>query len=206
MRHTKLLTLAVAIFASYSYANSLADETPGKWGTATNGLQMAICPLQAVWSSTDDPEFEIAFRNIGPKDVVLNLGITLASGRQNFATAVRLVLVEGQGFRKEYGVQGPVFVAGRIDEYLVVLQSGAVHTLRLKLSQCLVPQAKEEGIKLRQAEGSLQGHYRIAASFGTLESNYADFTIAPQWPRLSPQNDAIMLPEPEHSQLPATAR
>jgi hypothetical protein len=202
MNYAILILLAVVPLshAPFLYAATLADEAPEKWGAGTNGLQIAIHPVQSTWSSTDDPEFEIAFRNVGAKDIVLNLGITLANGRQDFATAIHLILLNPQGFPSEYDLGSPD-VAGRVDDYTITLQAGVVHVLRLKLSQFRPPQGSRFDIKLQQDLGTkLQpGHYRVAARFdgfdarhrnsgmdwtgfsfwiGTLQSNYAEFTVA----------------------------
>jgi hypothetical protein len=203
MKYALLLLLAVVPLsqAPFLYAAALVDEAPEKWGAGTNGLQIAIHPVQSTCSSTNDPEFEVAFRNVGTKDIVLNLGITLANGRQDFATAVHLILLNPQGFPSEYDLVGPTAVAGRIDDYTIALQVGAVHVLRFKLSQFRPPQGRRFEIQLQQDLGTRlqQGHYRVAARFdgfdarhrnsgmdwagwsfwiGTLQSNYAEFTVA----------------------------
>jgi hypothetical protein len=132
-------------------------------------------------------------RNVGTNDVFLNLGMTLGNGRRHFPTTIHLVLLDAQGYRRELEPTGPGFVAGRIDDYAVGLQAGAVHVLRVRLSQYYCPQTKEWAIKLQK------GGYRIAAQFtetdhhfnnggfvwvgwntwvGILQSNFVDFIIA----------------------------
>ncbi|HTS17830.1 MAG TPA: hypothetical protein VMP11_09675 [Verrucomicrobiae bacterium] len=191
----KTLSLAVLLIVSVpcSYATSLVNDAPEFWGTASNGLQIAISPVYTQLKTGQDPEFDIAVRNVGTNDVFLNLGMTLGNGRSLFPTAIHLVLLDAQGHRRELEPTGPASVSGRIDDYAVGLQAGAVHVLRVRLSQYWCPQTKEWTMKLEK------GAYRIAAQLsethqhhnnsgfvwvgwntwvGTLQSNFADFIIS----------------------------
>jgi hypothetical protein len=153
---------------------------------------MAISPVYTQLRTGQDPEFDIAVRNVGTNDVFLNLGMTLGNGRRHFPTTIRLILLDAQGHRRELEPTGPAAVAGRVDDYAVGLQSGAVHVLRVRLSQYWCPQTKEWTMKPQK------GGYRIAAQFtetdqhfkntgmdwtmwntwvGTLQSNFVDFII-----------------------------
>ena len=153
---------------------------------------MAISPVYTQLKTGQDPEFDVAVRNVGTNDVFLNLGMTLGNGRRHFPTTIHLVLLDAQGHRRELEPIDPGFIAGRIDDYAVGLQAGAVHVLRVRLSQYYCPQTKEWAIKLQK------GGYRIAAQFtetdhhfnnsgfvwvgwntwvGTLQSNFVDFIV-----------------------------
>ena len=118
--------------------------------------------------------------------------MTLGNGRELFPTTIHLVLLDAQGHRSELEPTGPAAIAGRVDDYAVGLQVGAVHVLRVRLSQYWCPQTKEWTVKLQK------GRYRIAAQFtetdkhfnnsgfvwlmwntwvGTLQSNFVDFIV-----------------------------
>jgi hypothetical protein len=170
---------------------SLVNESPEFWGSTSNGLQMAISPVYTERTTAQDPEFEIALRNVGTNDVFLNLGMTLGNGRRHFLTALHLVLLDTQNHRRELDLIGPN-LAGRVDDYAVGLQTGATHVLRVRLSQYWCPQTKEWTMKLQK------GRYQIAAQLtetgqhfnnsgfewvmwntwvGTLQSNFVEFIV-----------------------------
>ncbi len=165
-------------------AISAVAENQERWGAAKQGLQLAIAPVHKTWTVEEDPEFKVSFRNGGTDDVFLNLGITLG-GRRHYAMAVSLLLVEPGGRQLEFKLSGPGFVAGRLDDYVVPLRTGAIHELTLSLSEFY-------GLKLPK------GRYQISARFqgrgatitnsgqdwtgwnfwkGTLESGVAEFEI-----------------------------
>jgi|ERR1035437_1450861 hypothetical protein len=190
----KILSLAALLVVSVpcSYATSLVNDAPAFWGAASNGLQIAISPVYTQLKTGQDPEFDIAVRNVGTNDVFLNLGMALGNGRELFPTTIHLVLLDAQGHRRELEPTGPAAIAGRVDDYAVDLQVGAVHVLRVRLSQYWCPQTKQWTMKLQK------GGYRIAALFtetdhhfnnsgfvwvmwntwvGTLQSNFVEFIV-----------------------------
>ncbi len=183
---TNLVSCLLLIVA----ASALAG-LPDRWSAATNGLQLAISPVRETWTVGDDLEFQVALRNSGTNDVFLNLGFTLANGRRHFPDSISLVLVDSRGHSRRLELVGPA-VAGRVDDYAVGLQTGAVHVLRLSLSEFWCPSTHEYKLKLPK------GHYKITARFqgrgaahkntgmdwtawnfweGTLESGAGEFEI-----------------------------
>jgi hypothetical protein len=153
---------------------------------------LAISPLRETWAVGGDPEFQVALRNNGTNDVFLNLGFTLANGRRHFPDSVSLVLLDSRGHSRQLELVGPGGIAGRVDDYAVGLQTGAVHVLRLSLSEFWCPSTHEYKLKLPK------GHYKITARFqghgaahkntgmdwtawnfweGTLESGTGEFEI-----------------------------
>ena len=159
---------SAAPMASPRSSATLMNESPEVWGAATGGLEMSICPVRSQWTSKEDPEFHVGFRNVGDMDTFLNLGITLANGLRLFPDAVALTLIDPEGRSHPLQAFGPPAVGGRVDDYAVGLQSGAVHVLKMKLSQFRFEDISEGKIDLRP------GHYRVAARFdghGALHKN-----------------------------------
>ena len=77
---------------------SSAQEPNSKdWGSAVNGLRMRISLGQAANEQFKVPRFRVELRNVGGKDLLLNLGSKSRDGRRQYPTAVSLVLVDAQG-------------------------------------------------------------------------------------------------------------
>jgi hypothetical protein len=153
---------------------------------------MAICPVRLRWTSDENPEFQVALRNVRNEDVFLNLGMTLGNGSRHYPDAVSLLLTDAEGHSRELHLTGPPGVAGRVDDYAVGFQSGSVHILKLRLSQFSSLRTHEYKMKLPK------GHYKMMARFegrgalhkssgmdwaawnfweGTLQSNIVEFDV-----------------------------
>jgi hypothetical protein len=75
---------------------SVAQEPKAKdWGSPVDGLQLRIY-LDPATGQSKVPKFKVELRNVGEKDLLLNLGIMSRSGEQLYPTAVSLILVDSQ--------------------------------------------------------------------------------------------------------------
>jgi hypothetical protein len=188
MKTIACILLAI-VTLGFLVAPSRAAE---RWDAATNGLPLAISPVRETWTTGDDPEFRITFRNRGTNDVFLNLGCTLANGRRHFPDSVSLVLLDSQGNSRQLELVGPATVSGRVDDYAVGLQRGAAHELRLSLSEFWCPSTHEYKLKLSKGRHKITARFRghgathkntgmdwTAWNFweGTLESGVGEFEI-----------------------------
>jgi hypothetical protein len=127
-----------------------------KWGLPIQGLQMSISAVGQ--DKIAEPEFQVALRNIGEKDVTLNLGMMLANGKVQLPTGIRLILAEPSEKERELHFAEPN-IAGRVDDYVVPLRVGSMYTLKLKLNQFWSPNTKETRLKLET------GRYQVSAQF-----------------------------------------
>lgn len=125
-------------------------------GAISQGLQMSVSEIAQV--KTSRPIFEVAFRNVGERDITLNLGMMLANGKVQLPTQVRLVLTNAKKEKRNLRFADPA-VAGRIDDYIVPLRAGSTYSLRLRLDDFWSPDTKEFRMKLAP------GTYKIAATF-----------------------------------------
>jgi hypothetical protein len=76
---------------------SVAQEPKAKdWGNPVDGLQMRIYLDQTATGQSKVPRFKVELRNVGEKDLLLNLGIMSRSREQLYPTAVSLILVDSQ--------------------------------------------------------------------------------------------------------------
>lgn len=128
-------------------------------GAVTDGLQMSLSISKS--SNPDDPEFEVAIRNVGEKDVTLNLGIMLANGKVQLPEKIRLNLADKSGKTRELFFSDKRFAAisGRVDDYVVPLRAGSTYTISLQLDQFWSPDTKEFELRLKP------GRYEVSAQF-----------------------------------------
>jgi hypothetical protein len=135
------------------------------------GLRISISLLEPTGSN---PEFNVAFENIGERDTVLYLGHMLSNGAVLWPEAIRLVVTDTYKRSTEFRFFDRRYpaIAGRIDPYLVPLRVGSIYSLKLNLGHFW-----HSGYKL---ESHLPpGHYRISARFegrGVGEQATADST------------------------------
>jgi len=94
--------------------------------------------------------------NVGPADVVLNLGILLANGKTQLPTAVRLAVTDAAGKSRTF-VRQVGGIAGRVDPFVVPLPAGGQYTLPFDLAACA--DAADPGTPLAP------GAYKVAAAF-----------------------------------------
>jgi hypothetical protein len=87
------LQVSVAfLLIGFFLSPALSQSTPKRqWGAPVEGLQLSIYPGESFG------EFRVAFRNVGEKDSVLNLGIMLANGRVQLPDRVTLELTDASG-------------------------------------------------------------------------------------------------------------
>jgi hypothetical protein len=130
-----------------------------QWGPATDGLQMSLSVLTT--GQRENPEFEVAFRNLGEHDVSLNLGMMLANGKVQLPGKIHLQIVDGSGRSRELHFSDKRYaaVAGRVDDYVVPLRAGSTYTLKLRLDQFWSPDTQEFALQLKP------GRYELSAQF-----------------------------------------
>ena len=164
MRLLRRLVVVQLVFALSSLARSASAQSfidSGQaWGSAIAGLRIAISLTKPGTVSSLGAEFYVAFQNIGDKDVVLNLGAMLGNGALQWPQAVRLILTDPQGNSRELQFVDKRYpgIAGRLDDFIVALRTGAIYILRLNLEQY-----QAAGGYPLPALGN--GHYRIASRF-----------------------------------------
>ena len=106
------------------------------------------------------PELEVSLRNVGERDLTLNLGTMLANGKRQLPDRIRLRLTDARGTEHElrYLDRRVAGAAGRVDDYVVPLRAGSTYTLRLRLEEFWSPGMS---LPLRLPPG----HYRASARY-----------------------------------------
>ena len=139
---------------------SLAQEpNSGNWGSAVNGLQMRISVDSSAIEQSKVPKFRVELRNVGEKDLLLNLGTKSLDGRHQYLTAVSLILEDEQGELQWLELKRSVPVGDPGTETLSLpLPVGAVFSFPADLDDYRLATSKESA-----AQKLKPGTYLIAA-------------------------------------------
>lgn len=138
-----------------------AENRPTSQPTApaTDGLRLSIEVTET--QHPDAVVFRVSIENVGEDDALLNLGEMLGNGNVLLPDAIRLTLTDSAGESRElrFSDREHPGVAGRVDDYILPLRSGSVHTLRLSLVDYWSPDTQEFRIELKP------GTYSVRAAF-----------------------------------------
>lgn len=158
-----LLAVSVIFCAVASWAG--APEDPFKtWGEPAGGLQVGILSLPASENEKSNPQFFIAFKNAGPKDLMLNLGTMEANESKYYLTRVGLVVSDSQGRDQALEYQVPKGFKKKFrKDYLVPLPAGSKYMIRVGLNQFGVP---GNSLKLAPGKYKLMVDYRPISGLG----------------------------------------
>jgi hypothetical protein len=97
--------------------------------------------------------------NSGSQPLILNVGMMLANGQEQFAEKIQLQLTTPGKRLLHLRMRGPAAIAGRVDYMIVPLPPGASYSLQLDLKRYCAPQ--EEVWKLDLHRGS----YMLSAEY-----------------------------------------
>jgi len=139
---------------------SVAQEPKGKdWGNPADGLQMRIYLDQAATGQSKVPRFKVELRNVGEKDLLLNLGIMSRTGEQQYPTAVSLILVDSQRLFQLIELQRSLPVSAAEKEPLhLPLPVGATFSFLVDLDNYRAVNSKEFDYKLKPGTYWLAAH------------------------------------------------
>lgn len=138
---------------------SVAQEPKAKdWGSPVDGLQMRIY-LDPATGQSKVRKFKVELRNVGEKDLLLNLGIMSRSGEQLYPTAVSLILVDSQKLFQliELKRSLPDSAAEKETLYLP-LPVGATFSFPVDLNDYWAVNSKEFDYKLKAGTYWLAAH------------------------------------------------
>ena len=152
------LTCCGLLGAWASRSNSQTPIQMPSRGVASQSLNASLALLKA--DEINAPEFALTIRNGGQQNVIVKLGYVVPNpgmpGR--LPSNLQLTLVDARGTKlKLEPATGPqAGVAGRLENYHVTLRPGATHTIELRLSQFLLPGARQSRLMLNTGEYQIQ--------------------------------------------------
>jgi len=144
-------------FVSPSYPASTGIGGNSEWGNPSDGVQLSL--------STSDPnasELQVAFRNVGNRDVMLNLGGMMANGKVQLPQGISIEFTDGQGKVRlfKFADKKHSSVGGRLDDYIVPLRVDSMYTLSVTLDQFWCPETNEFKIPLTAGKNHLTAQFR----------------------------------------------
>jgi hypothetical protein len=108
---------------------------------------------------SDLPKFRMELQNIGKRDLVLNLGITLSNGSKQYPDALVLMIIDPQGKARQFDLIGPAAVAGRLDPLILPLPVGSTFSLPVDLGKYWAAPTKEFEYKSQRGTYSIQARF-----------------------------------------------
>ncbi len=198
MNASKNISLTILIFVllanfaqAYRPTVSVPDSTDGlqaiglnvagyAWGQEHNGLRIGISQVKPPkQNDSDKPQFRVALQNTGKKDLVLNLGMMLANGKEQYSTAVKLIFTDANSNTYEFhnNIGRHPGIAGRLDPFVVPLAVGCSYVLSVNFdNHWFIP----IGTSLPK------GQYRVTAVFkgkGVVHTNLdmEGISLMPYW-------------------------
>jgi hypothetical protein len=138
------------------FSSASASRRPSEtiqWGHAVDGLQMSL--------TSSGSNLQLAMRNIGERDVTLNLGMMLANGKAQLPSSISMNFTDAQGKTRLFKFADKRYpgVAGRLDDYVVPLRAGSTYTLQLTLDQFWCYETKEFSIPLLPGTNHLTARF-----------------------------------------------
>jgi hypothetical protein len=118
--------------------------------------------------------------NSGSQPLILNVGIMLANGRQQFADRIQLQLTTPARKLLHLHLLGPAVVAGRVDPMIVPLPLGASYSLQLNLNEYCAP---DEGVwkpDLHRGAYTLRAEY-TGVGVSRTNLDMSGISLMPYW-------------------------
>ena len=144
VRHATLLMALIGIGVSLCPVSAIAISQAGA---------DAPSPPRLVLSQPKEGKGSLVAQliNSGSQSLILNVGIMLANGRQQFADRIQLQLTRPDKTMLHLQMLGPGAIAGRIDPMIIPLPSNASYSLQVNLSQYCAPKEHVWKVDLPQA-------------------------------------------------------
>lgn len=149
-----ILTVAICFLFLLSSASASRGTTETlQWGQPVGGVQMSL--------TSTDSNLQVALRNIGDRDVTLNLGAMMANGKVQLPNNISLNFTDAQGKTRLFKFADKRYpgVAGRLDDYIVPLRAGSTYTLQFTLDQFWCNETKEFAIQLLPGKNYLTARF-----------------------------------------------
>jgi hypothetical protein len=137
----------------------LVDHIPQASSQPSRELEVTMHLDATGHIQSDLPKFRMELQNIGKRDLVLNLGITLSNGSKQYPDALVLMIIDPQGKARQFDLIGPAVVAGRLDPLILPLPIGSTFSLPVDLGKYCAAQSKEFEYKFQRGTYSIQARF-----------------------------------------------
>ncbi len=188
--HSLKIRQAAALVGIGVMVSVLGIAVPQLDGNAPSSLRLVLAQ-----EKEGTPSLVAQLINSGSQPLILNIGMMLANGRQQFADRIQLQLTRPDKTVLHLHMLGPGVIAGRIDPMVIPLPPNAAYSVKLALNQYCAP--KEHVWKLDLPPGSyalraeytgvgvpqratnldMQGLSLMPYWTGTIQSGVLNFTV-----------------------------
>jgi hypothetical protein len=156
MNRTRLIlvvSIVLAALLTTGIGSPPSQATAAACGNPTSGAQMCL--------TSSGSNLELAFRNVGDRDVTLNLGIMMANGKVQLPDRITINFTDAQGNARLFKFWDKRYsnVGGRLDDYVLPLRAGSMYTLQLTLDQFWCPETEEFSIPLLTGDNYLSAQF-----------------------------------------------
>ena len=146
-------------FALISFASCTVSAQSGLQ-TRADGIKTKPDSLQLkLLQKAPGQLFSVELHNRGSQALILNLGMMLANGREQYPDKIRLQLTGPNNKLFHLEMTGPGMIAGRIDPMVLPLPSGATFALMIDIEHYYAPATKRWKLNLSP------GHYTLRAEY-----------------------------------------
>lgn len=196
-RFAMLVALCLASICSSVPSSALPQNTPSHATveSARRGLELVLENDELLKAKDGLPGFRITLMNSGSKDLVLNIGMLIANGNRQYASAVELLLTDPKGKTWKFPAGDPGSIGGRVDPFILPLPGGAKFSFPLNLDvdrafRAVTADAKlagtctikarfsGEGVSHSEANLDSKGVALMPYWIGSVESNEVRFEVA----------------------------
>lgn len=118
-----------------------------------------VAPELLLTSAGSPLLFRVETRNLGNQDLVLNMGMELASGAKQYPDAVSYTLTTPDGRILHLESMEPGIIAGRVDPLIVPLPAGAMFSFLVDLNEYAAPKEKVWDLTFPRGRYTLQAEY-----------------------------------------------
>jgi hypothetical protein len=134
----------------------LVGHTPQVSGQPNRELEITTRLDGTANDQSDFPKFRVELRNLGARDLILNLGFTLSNGSKQYPSALVLMIIGPDGKARQFDLIGPPGVAGRMDPLVLPLPVGSTFSLPVDVGKYWAAQSKEFEYKFQRGSYSIQ--------------------------------------------------
>ena len=155
MNSTRLIpAVMLALVILFPAGASPVSRDAAECGRTVEGVQICL--------ASSGSTLELALRNVGERDVTLNLGYMLANGKVQLPAHLALKFTDAGGHTRifQFADKRHSSVAGRVDDFVVPLRAGSTYTLQVTLDQFWCQETSEFSIPLLSGENYLTAQFQ----------------------------------------------
>jgi hypothetical protein len=189
-----VMLVALSLVSISSTPSSAVSQNSTSDNAASRDPKLIIERDDLLRAKDGLPGFRISLVNSGNADLVLNIGMLVANGKKQYASAIEPLLTDAKGKTWKFPAGEPGSIGGRVDPFVLPLPAGARFTLPLNLDEdwafrAVTADAKLAGtctIKARYSgKGVTYGEENLDTKgislmpywVGTVESNEVRFEV-----------------------------